>query len=150
LALSVMLCLTIALPLVSAFKAIGRVTVTNEGLYTSDEDGRPFIEIKSKRITNDKNDGILTTKVVFLVGDYLVDVEHNTMMEQPPPVHTTTEDGITITASGILLAPTIHDPVAYLYREPDRSQHSEGSTPVISVPEFVCVAPSGRLRVIRV
>ncbi len=59
-----------------------------------------------------------------MVGDYAVYVEHDTMIEQPHPVRTTTEDGITVIASGILITPTV---IAYQWQERDDRQHYEGS-----------------------
>jgi len=147
-ALSVVLCVLLIGALIPAFKVIGTVIVTDEGLYTRQENDQPFNQIGPEPISIHRTGNILTELRVFLVADYLLYVKHHTMIDQPPPVRTTMEDGITVVASGILIAPTA---IAYQYQEPAERQHSEGSPPpVIKITDFVCVLPSGRLRVIHV
>jgi hypothetical protein len=86
LALSIVLCALLIGAFIPAFKVIGTVTVTDEGFYTRGEDGQPFRRIGPQRITIRRTGNILTELNIFLVADYLVYVEHHTMIEQPPPV----------------------------------------------------------------
>ena len=147
-ALSVVLCVLLISALIPAFKVIGTVIVTDEGLYTRQENGRPFNRIVPQPIIIHRTGNILTELHVFLVADHLIYVEHHTMIDQPPPVRTTMDDGITVIASGILIAPTA---IAYQYQEPADRQHSEGSPPpTIKITEYVCMPPFGRIRVIHV
>jgi len=145
---SVVLCVLLISALIPAFSVIGKVIVTDEGLYTRQENGRPFNRIGSEPISIHRTGNILTELHVFLVADYLIYVEHHTMIDRHFPVRTTMEDGITVIASGILIAPTA---IAYQCQEPADRQHSEGCPPTtIKITEYVCMPPSGRLRVIHV
>lgn len=147
-ALSVILCVLLIGAFIPTFKVIGTVIVTDEGLYTSGELGQPFNRIGPEQISIGGIDSILTELHIFLVADFLVYVEYKTIIEQPPPVRTITEDGVAVTVSGILIAPTV---TAYQFQEPVDRQHSEGSPlPAIEPTDFVCMPPSGRLRVIHV
>ena len=147
-ALSVILYVLLIGAFVPVFKVIGTVIVTDEGLYTRGELGQPFNRIGPERISIGRTGNILTELHVFLVADFLVYVEYNTMIEQPPPIRTTTEDGVTVTVSSILIAPTV---TAYQFQEPVDRQHFEDTPlPAIKPTDFVCVPPSGRLSVIHV
>lgn len=147
-ALLVVLCVLLISALIPAFKVIGTVIVTDEGLYTRQENGQPFNRIGPEPISIHRTRNVLTEPHVFLIADYLIHVEYHTMIDQLPPVCTTMEDGITVIASGILIAPTA---LAYQYQEPADRQHTEGSSPpTIKVTEYVCVPPFGRIRIIHV
>ena len=147
-ALSVILCVLLIGAFIPTLKVIGTVIVTDEDLYIRGELGQPFNRIGPEQISISRTGSILTELHIFLVADFLVYVEYNTMIEQHPPVRTITEDGVTVTVSGILIAPTV---TAYQFQEPVDRQHSEGSPlPAIKPTDFVCVPPSGRLRVIHV